>query len=73
VADGEKSLFVYLNGVDSKHLAKAWSVSGVNEHANTEEQPYVKRIDKHHPARDRRRRLRGLFGCGKVPDQPLMA
>ncbi|NEY37368.1 hypothetical protein GTU99_35600, partial [Streptomyces sp. PRKS01-65] len=48
VAEGEKSLFVYLNGVDSKRLAKAWSVTEVNEHANTEEPSYVKRIDKRH-------------------------
>ena len=48
VAEGEKSLFVYLNGVDSKRLAKAWSVTEVNEHANTEEPSYAKRIDKRH-------------------------
>ena len=46
VAEGEKSLFVYLNGVDSKR--PAWSVTEVNEHANTEEPSYVKRIDKRH-------------------------
>lgn len=48
VAEGEKSVFVYLNGVDSKRLAKAWSVTQVNEYANTEEPSYVKRIDKRH-------------------------
>ncbi|KAA3597350.1 hypothetical protein JY452_02790 [Stenotrophomonas maltophilia] len=48
VAEGEKSLFVYLNGVDAKRLARTWSVTGVNEHANTEEPSYVKRVDKHH-------------------------
>jgi len=53
VAEGEKGLFVYLNGVDPKRLARAWSVTEVNEHANTEEPSYVKRIDKRHPARDR--------------------
>ena len=48
VAEGERSLFVYLNGVDAKRLAKAWSVTEVNEHANTEEPSYAKRIDKRH-------------------------
>ncbi|TFZ45920.1 hypothetical protein E5C33_08460 [Stenotrophomonas maltophilia] len=48
VAEGEKSLFVYLNGVDPKRLAKTWSVTTVNEHANTEAPSYVKRIDKRH-------------------------
>ncbi|HEL3195058.1 TPA: hypothetical protein UMF74_001682 [Stenotrophomonas maltophilia] len=48
VAEGEKSIFVYLNGVDPKHLAKTWSVTTVNEYANTEAPSYVKRIDKHH-------------------------
>ncbi|CRD52191.1 hypothetical protein [Stenotrophomonas sp. GD03958] len=48
VAEGEKSLFVYLNGVDAKRLAKAWSVTEVNEHADTEEPSYAKRIDKRH-------------------------
>lgn len=48
VAEGEKSLFVYLNGVDAKRLAKAWSVTTVNEYANTEEPSYVKRVDKRH-------------------------
>ena len=48
VAEGEKSLFVYLNGVDAKRLARTWSVTGVNEHANTEEPSYVKRVDKRH-------------------------
>ncbi|HGM7312427.1 TPA: hypothetical protein ACKP7W_000651 [Stenotrophomonas maltophilia] len=48
VAEGEKSLFVYLNGVDATHLAKAWSVNTVNEHANTQEPSYVKTIDKRH-------------------------
>ncbi|OCK48322.1 hypothetical protein BA766_20040 [Stenotrophomonas maltophilia] len=48
VAEGEKSIFVYLNGVDSQRLAKSWSVTTVNEHANTEEPSYVKRIDKRH-------------------------
>ena len=48
VAEGEKSLFVYLNGVDATHLAKAWSVNTVNEHADTEEPSYVKTIDKRH-------------------------
>nr|WP_275044127.1 hypothetical protein [Stenotrophomonas maltophilia] len=27
---------MYLNGVDSKRLAKAWSVTEDNEHADTE-------------------------------------
>mgnify|MGYP000849765888 FL=1 len=48
VAEGEKSVFVYLNGVDPKRLAKTWSVTTVNEYANTEEPSYVKRIDKRH-------------------------
>ncbi|HEL3170085.1 TPA: hypothetical protein UMF63_001189 [Stenotrophomonas maltophilia] len=48
VAEGEKSIFVYLNGVDPKRLAKTWSVTTVNEYANTEAPSYVKRIDKHH-------------------------
>ena len=48
VAEGEKGLFVYLNGVDAKRLARAWSLTEVNEHANTEEPSYVKRIDKRH-------------------------
>ncbi len=48
VAEGEKIIFVYLNGVDSQRLAKSWSVTTVNEHANTEEPSYVKRIDKRH-------------------------
>ncbi|MBN5141648.1 hypothetical protein JY471_03800 [Stenotrophomonas maltophilia] len=48
VAAGEKSIFVYLNGVDSQRLAKAWSVTTVNEHANTEASSYVKAIDKRH-------------------------
>lgn len=48
VAEGEKSVFVYLNGVDPKRLAKNWSVTTVNEYANTEEPSYVKRIDKRH-------------------------
>ncbi|WP_295555051.1 hypothetical protein [uncultured Stenotrophomonas sp.] len=48
VAEGEKSIFVYLNGVDPKHLARTWSVTTVNEYANTEEPSYVKRIDKRH-------------------------
>jgi len=37
-----------LNGVDPKRLAKTWSVTTVNEYANTEAPSYVKRIDKHH-------------------------
>lgn len=48
VAAGEKSIFVYLNGVDSQRLAKSWSVTTVNEHANTEAPSYVKAIDKRH-------------------------
>ncbi|ARQ89608.1 MULTISPECIES: hypothetical protein [Stenotrophomonas] len=48
VAEGEKSIFVYLNGVDPKRLAKTWSVTTVNEYANTEAPSYVKRIDKRH-------------------------
>lgn len=48
VAEGERSLFVYLDGVDPKRLAKTWSVTTVNEHANTEAPSYVKRVDKRH-------------------------
>lgn len=48
IAQGEKSIFVYLNGVDAKHLARTWSVTTVNEYANTEAPSYVKRIDKRH-------------------------
>lgn len=42
---------MYLNGVDSKRLAKAWSVTEDNEHANTEEPWHVEHIDKHHTLR----------------------
>ncbi|MCU1125371.1 hypothetical protein JAK51_03845 [Stenotrophomonas maltophilia] len=48
VAEGEKSIFVYLNGVDPKRLARTWSATTVNEYANTEAPSYVKRIDKRH-------------------------
>lgn len=44
----QKSVHVYLNGVDHTRLAKAWAVTTVNEAAETEAPSYLKQIDARH-------------------------
>lgn len=48
VSNVHKSLHVYLNNVDHKRLAKAWSVTTVDDAAQTEEPSYIKQIDARH-------------------------
>lgn len=46
VVEGEKSFFVYLNGIDVMYLVIVWLVNMVNKYVNMEEFLYVKIIDK---------------------------
>jgi len=48
VSNVHKSLHVYLNNVDHKRLAKAWSVTTVDDAAQTEEPSYIKQTDARH-------------------------
>lgn len=48
VSNVHKSLHVYLNNVDHKRLAKAWSVTAVDDAAQTEEPSYIKQTDARH-------------------------
>jgi len=48
VSNVHKSLHVYLNNVDHKRLARAWSVTTVDDAAQTEEPSYVKQTDARH-------------------------